>query len=106
MILVLVPLLCAVLNTYKYVDAVTDLEGMLVQCTLYLQSVAAFMLALAQALSPMDAACKFLYILLIPGIEGHQWLVEFCCPLSLVTLGPRLQILFVVVQSLDQNCAG
>ena len=79
---------------------------MLVQCTLYLQSVAAFMLALAQALSPMDAACNFLYILLVPGIEGHQWLIELRCPLSLVTLGATLQILFIVVQRLDHNRAG
>ena len=48
---------------------------MLVQCVLYFQSVSAFMFALAQALSPMDAVCYSGYILLVPGIEGHQWLI-------------------------------
>ena len=46
----------------------------------------------------MDAACSPVYILLVPGIKGHQWLIAFRRSLSLVTLGDRLQILSTVVQ--------
>lgn len=46
----------------------------------------------------MDAACCPVYILLVPGIEGHQWLIAFQRSLSLVTLGNRLQILLTAVQ--------
>ena len=52
-----------------------DLDGMLVQ-----------FLVFAVCCCVCVAACNSVYILLVPGNEDHQWLMEFRCPLSLVTL--------------------
>lgn len=71
-------------------NAVADLVGVLVQHVLYLQYVAAFMVAIAQAFPPMDTACSLAYVFVVPGLQGHQWLIKFCHPLFLVTLGDRL----------------
>lgn len=46
---------------------------MLVQCVLYLQYVAAFMVAIAQAFSPMDTACSvaYIFVVLVSIVPSH-----------------------------------
>jgi len=60
-----------------------DLDGMLVQ-----------FLVFAVCCCVCVAACNSVYILLVPGNEDHQWLMEFRCH-----IGGRLQILWIAVQS-------